>query len=52
MVEFAVIMPTRGDKEHRPPLLIDANFPDEAYARLLAASVAGDEEGDRAAGRG
>jgi DNA recombination protein RmuC len=52
MVEFAVIMPMRGDKEHRPLLPIDAKFPVEDYERLLAASDAGDAEGERAASRG
>jgi DNA recombination protein RmuC len=52
MVEFAVVMPMRGDKEHRPLLPIDAKFPVEDYERLLAASDAGDAEGERAASRG
>ena len=52
MVEFAVIMPMRGDKEHRPLLPIDAKFPVEDYERLLAASDAGDAEAERAATRG
>jgi DNA recombination protein RmuC len=52
MVEFAVIMPMRGDKDHRPLLPIDAKFPVEDYERLLAASDAGDAEGERAASRG
>ena len=52
MVEFAVIMPMRGEKEHRPLLPIDAKFPVEDYERLLAASDAGDAEGERAASRG
>jgi DNA recombination protein RmuC len=46
-VEFAVIMPGRG--EHRPLLPIDAKFPVEDYERLLAASEAGDLEGERVA---
>ena len=45
MVEFAVIMPMRGDKDHRPLLPIDAKFPVEDYERLLMASNAGDAEG-------
>ncbi len=52
MVEFAVIMPMRGDMDHRPLLPIDAKFPVEDYERLLAASDAGDAEGERAASRG
>ena len=52
MVEFAVIMPMRGEKENRPLLPIDAKFPVEDYERLLAASDAGDAEGERAASRG
>ena len=52
MVEFAVIMPMRGEKENRPLLSIDAKFPVEDYERLLAASDAGDAEGERAASRG
>ena len=50
MVEFAVIMPMRG--EHRPLLPIDAKFPVEDYERLLAASEAGDAEAERTASRG
>ena len=50
MVEFAVIMPMRG--EQRPLLPIDAKFPIEDYERLLAASEAGDAEGERTASRG
>lgn len=50
MVEFAVIMPMRG--EHRPLLPIDAKFPVEDYERLLAASEAGDAEAERSASRG
>ena len=49
MIEFAVIMPMRGD--NRPLLPIDAKFPIEDYERLLAASEAGDAEGERAASR-
>ncbi len=49
-VEFAVIMPMRGDL--RPLLPIDAKFPIEDYERLLAASEAGDVEAERIATRG
>jgi DNA recombination protein RmuC len=49
VVEFAVIMPMRGD--NRPVLPIDSKFPVEDYERLLAASEAGDLEGERAATR-
>jgi DNA recombination protein RmuC len=49
-VEFAVIMPMRGDV--RPLLPIDAKFPVEDYERLLAASDAGDIDAERAASRG
>jgi DNA recombination protein RmuC len=48
-VELAVIMPMRG--EIRPLLPIDAKFPVEDYERLLAASDAGDTEGERSATR-
>ncbi|HUN43617.1 MAG TPA: DNA recombination protein RmuC [Acetobacteraceae bacterium] len=48
-VEFVVIMPMRG--EDRPLLPIDAKFPVEDYERLLAASEAGDAEGERTAAR-
>jgi len=48
-VEFAVIMPMRGD--NRPVLSIDAKFPTEDYERLLAASEAGDQEAERVATR-
>ncbi len=48
-VEFAVIMPMRG--EIRPLLPIDAKFPVEDYERLLAASDAGDLEGEHNATR-
>ncbi len=48
-VEFAVIMPMRGDV--RPLLPIDAKFPVEDYERLLAASDAGDVEAERTATR-
>lgn len=50
LVEFAVIMPMRGDV--RPRLPIDAKFPTEDYERLLAASEAGDSEAERLATRG
>lgn len=49
VVEFAVIMPIRGD--HRPVLPIDAKFPVEDYERLLAASDAGDQEAERTASK-
>ncbi|MBN8872104.1 MAG: DNA recombination protein RmuC [Rhodospirillales bacterium] len=49
VVEFAVVMPMRG--EVRPVLPIDAKFPVEDFERLLAASEAGDVEGERAATR-
>ena len=49
VVEFAVIMPMRGD--NRPVLPIDSKFPVEDYERLLAASEAGDIEAERAATR-
>ncbi len=49
LVEFAVVMPMRG--EVRPVLPIDAKFPVEDFERLLAASEAGDLEGERAATR-
>ena len=48
-VEFAVRMPGRG--EDRPLLPIDAKFPVEDYERLLAASEAGDADGERLASR-
>jgi DNA recombination protein RmuC len=48
-VEFAVIMPMRGD--NRPVLPIDSKFPIEDYERLLAASEAGDVDAERAATR-
>ncbi len=51
MVEFAVIMPMRGEKDQRPLLPIDAKFPIADYERLLDATDAGDVEGARAAGR-
>ena len=49
VVEFVVIMPMRG--EAKPLLPIDAKFPVEDYERLLAASEAGDAEGERTATR-
>ncbi len=49
VVEFAVIMPMRGEIRARLP--IDAKFPVEDYERMLAASEAGDGEGERAARR-
>jgi len=49
VVEFVVLMPMRG--EDRPLLPIDAKFPVEDYERLLAASEAGDAEGERMATR-
>jgi len=49
-VEFAVIMPMRG--EFRPRLPIDAKFPVEDYERMLAAADLGDGEAERAARRG
>jgi len=52
MVEFAVIMPMRGEKDQRPLLPIDAKFPVVDYENLLAAADAGDVEGERAASRG
>ena len=49
VVEFAVIMPIRGDTKTRLP--IDAKFPVEDYERLLAANEAGDTEAERTARR-
>ncbi|MGE0419642.1 MAG: DNA recombination protein RmuC [Acetobacteraceae bacterium] len=49
MVEFAVLMPMRG--ETRPVLSIDAKFPVEDYERLLAATETGDVEAERTATR-
>ncbi len=46
-VEFAVVMPGRGDA--RPLLPIDAKFPVEDYERLLAAAEAGDADAERSA---
>jgi len=48
-VEFAVIMPMRGDI--RPVMAIDSKFPVEDYERLLAASQIGDAEAERTASR-
>ena len=48
-VEFAVIMPMRGEPRTRLP--IDAKFPVEDYERLLAAAEAGDAEAERTARR-
>ena len=50
MVEFAVVMPVKGDT--RPVLAIDSKFPLEDYERLIQASEAGDTEGERLARRG
>jgi DNA recombination protein RmuC len=49
LVEFAVIMPMRGDA--RPLLPIDSKFPTEDYERLLTASETGDVEAERQATR-
>jgi DNA recombination protein RmuC len=46
-VDFAVLMPTRGDA--RLLLPVDAKFPMEDYERLLAAADTGDVEGEREA---
>ena len=49
MVEFAVVMPMRGEtKVHLP---VDAKFPVEDYERLLAAADAGDADAERVARR-
>ena len=48
-VEFVVLMPAHGPD--KPLLPIDAKFPVEDYERLLAASEAGDAEGERVATR-
>ncbi len=50
MVEFALIMPARG--ETRPYLAVDAKFPIEDYERLITVSEAGDAEGERLARKG
>jgi DNA recombination protein RmuC len=48
-VEFAVVMPMRGEtKAHLP---IDAKFPVEDYERMLSAADAGDAEAERIARR-
>lgn len=49
VVEFAVIMPGRG--EDRPRLPIDAKFPVEDYERILSAIEAGDPEAEKLARR-
>ncbi len=49
VVEFAVIMPGRG--EDRPRLPIDAKFPVEDYERILSAIEAGDAEAEKQARR-
>ena len=49
-VEFAVVMPVRGDV--RPVLAIDAKFPTEDYERLLQAAELNDAEGERVARAG
>jgi DNA recombination protein RmuC len=49
-VEFAVIMPMRGETKVRLP--VDAKFPVEDYERMLAAADAGDAEAERIARRG
>jgi DNA recombination protein RmuC len=46
-VEFAIIMPMRG--EIRPRLPVDAKFPVEDYERLLSAQDAADPVAERAA---
>ncbi|MSP02138.1 MAG: DNA recombination protein RmuC [Acetobacteraceae bacterium] len=50
MVEFAILMPMRGIR--RPVLAVDAKFPLEDHERLIAASAAGDQDGERLALRG
>ena len=49
IVEFAVLMPMRG--ENRPRLPIDAKFPVADYERILNAADLGDSEAERAARR-
>jgi len=49
VVEFAVIMPMRGEANVHLP--IDAKFPVEDYERLLTAAEAGDAEAERLARR-
>ena len=46
-VEFAVVMPMRG--EVRPRLPVDAKFPVEDYERLLSAQDAADPDAERTA---
>ncbi len=48
-VEFAIIMPTKGETPLHLPL--DAKFPVEDYERLLIAAESGDGEGERTARR-
>ena len=48
-VEFAIIMPMRG--ENRPRLPVDAKFPVEDYERLLSALDAADPDAERSARR-
>ena len=48
-VEFAIIMPQRG--ENRPRLPIDAKFPVEDYERMLTAAEVGDAEAEKIARR-
>ncbi|MCB8881574.1 DNA recombination protein RmuC [Acidisoma cellulosilytica] len=50
MVDFAVAMPMRGSA--RVWLPVDAKFPVEDYERLIAATEAGDAEGEKQARRG
>ncbi|MBV9783771.1 MAG: DNA recombination protein RmuC, partial [Acidisphaera sp.] len=50
MVEFAVIMPMRGEQKVFLP--VDAKFPMEDYERLLTAAEVGDAEAERQARRG
>jgi DNA recombination protein RmuC len=50
MVEFAVLMPTRGKSGPRLP--VDAKFPVADYERLLAAADVGDADSERAARAG
>jgi len=44
-VEFAIKLPGRDDSQPQIWLPIDAKFPQETYARLIAAEEAGDLEG-------
>ena len=48
-VEFAIIMPVRG--EVKPRLPVDAKFPVEDYERILEAAEAGDADAERLARR-